>query len=251
MNILLATVLFLAPAAPLPGAAPAPPPAPVLRSAEEILRDNLQALGGAKILKQKKTLRFTSQLSAKGMAITGTIEHSATVSGGILVAITLNGFGTSKQGSDGRVAWAEDPINGLRVLQGAEKAQARLESTWMPELQWRKLYQTVRAIATPATAPVGGDHECTELVPRRGTPAIVCFDARTHLRTFQQGVNITPQGEIPYTTTFSEWRSVAGVGVPFVQEIAAGPMTLQSRIVDIKFDERLDTKMFKLPKAPR
>jgi hypothetical protein len=87
-----------------------------------------------------------------------------------------------------------------------------------------------------------------ELVPARAQPATACFDARTHLRIYQQGKQNTPQGEVPYTARLSDWRQVQGVMLPFVEETTAGPMTVEAKLSEVKFDQKLAPTLFRLPK---
>ena len=67
--------------------------------------------------------------------------------------MTLPGIGTMKSGSTGvgkaGVRWSEDPINGLRILKGAEDEQARMEATWNAELQLKQLFKTREPLPPP------------------------------------------------------------------------------------------------------
>ena len=96
-------------------AAPAADPAPA-RSAEAILDDYATAVGGEAAWKRHKNVRMKREVELKGMNMSGTDERYATSAGKALSVITLPGIGNFRQGSDGKVRWSEDPINGLRVL---------------------------------------------------------------------------------------------------------------------------------------
>ncbi len=243
-HIVLVCVLGLAPEA------LAEAEAPGLRDAKVVLADYVAAIGGEKAWKRRKTMRLRREIEAKGMGIRGTDERFATASGKALSVTTLPAIGTIKVASNGRIRWSEDPINGLRVLEGAEDEETRIEGTWNADLQLAKLYQKVRSVPPPSPPPAGRRYECVELTPKLGKPAVACFDAQTHLRALQTGVKATPQGDVPYSATFTDWRDVEGVRVPFAEELTAGPMTMTARIAEIRFDVKLDAKMFELPKAP-
>jgi hypothetical protein len=45
-----------------------------------------------------------------------------------------------RRGSDGHTAWAEDPINGLRVLKDAEAEDVRIAATWNSEWRLGEVY---------------------------------------------------------------------------------------------------------------
>src|SRR4051794_32514682 len=108
MKRLLVLVLLCASAT---HAAAAPSPTAILDA-------YAKAIGGTKAWAQHKNLRITRTLEAKGMQIRGTEERTAMPGGKMLSVTTIEGVGSMKQGADGKVRWTEDPINGLRVLQG-------------------------------------------------------------------------------------------------------------------------------------
>jgi zinc protease len=222
-------------------------PAPT-RSADAILDDYAKAVGGEQAWKKHKTVRMKRQVEIKGMNMSGTDERYATAAGKSLSVISLPGIGSFRQGSDGKVRWSEDPINGLRVLAGAEDEEAKVEATWNAELQLKKLYEKVRSVPPPEPPPAGKRYECVELTPKLAKPAVTCFDAESHLRVFQKGTHATPQGEIPYTVTFGDWREVEGIKMPFTEDTVAGPMNLGAKVTEVKFDEKVDGKLFVLPK---
>ena len=51
----------------------------------------------------------------------------------------------------------------------------------------------------------------------------MCFDATTHLISYQEGKQPSPQGEVPYAVKFSDWREVQGVKRPHREEMTVGP----------------------------
>jgi hypothetical protein len=185
------------------------------------------------------------------MQFSGTEERYATSAGQMLDLMEITGVMSAKQGSDGKVQWAEDQIFGLRILKGAEAEEARIDSTWNAELKVKELYEKVRSVPPPETPPAGKQWECLELTPRMGKPAVTCFDAETHLRIMQKGAKATPQGETPYRTVVSDWRTVKGLKLPFTEEMSMGPVTLHARVTEMKFDEKFPAKLFELPKAAK
>ena len=225
------------------------PPDVSSRSSKAILDDYARAIGGEQALGRHKNVYLKREIGVKGMGVNGTEERWSTAAGQLLSVTTLPGIGVVKQGSTGKVRWAEDPINGLRILKGAEEEQARLEGTWNADLKLAKLYKKVEVVPRPEGAPKSTPLECLKLTPAVGQPAVSCFDANTHLRVYQQGKQATPQGEVPYTAHLSDWRDVEGVKLPFREETTAGPMAVEARIAEVKFDQKMAPSLFKLPKA--
>jgi zinc protease len=225
-------------------------PAPKLRSPDEILADYIKAIGGAEALNKIQSVHLKRKLEVKGMQFTGREERSATAAGQLLVEMEITGVTKARQGTDGKVQWSDDQIFGLRILSGAEEEEARIDSTWNSDLHLKELYQQLRSVPPPE--PTGGrPWECIEMTPKVGKPTTSCFDAETHLRTLQKGIRAAPQGETPVRATFSDWRAVKGVKVPWVEELTMGPVTMVARVTELKFDEKFPAKLFALPKAAR
>jgi hypothetical protein len=227
------------------------------RDVDAILADHVTALGGKAILGRHKSLHIKRKIAIKGMGIEGDEERYAASGDRFLAITSIPGIGTVRQGSDGKTFWSEDPINGLRLLTGAEKEQARLDGSWNAELRMTKLYKKITVVPTPANATAsrpGGSAkpaaalECLELVPREGSPITICFDRQSHQRIFQTGRQMTPQGEMPFEAHFSQWKDFEGVSLPTLEETTAGPTTIEARLVEVKFDEKLDPGLFKLKK---
>jgi hypothetical protein len=242
--------------APTPAAAAPPPSAAATtaaqaaptRSADAILADHVTALGGKDVLGKHQSLRVKRTIAIKGMGIEGTEERLAAKGDRFLSTTSIPGMGVVRVGSDGKTFWAEDPINGLRLLTGPEREQARLDGKWNAELQMKKLYKKITPVAAPANAPKDVALECLELVPAEGHPMTACFDAQTHQRIYQTGRQSTPQGEIPFEARFSEWKTFEGVSLPTLEETAAGPTTIEARVAEVKFNEKIDPAVFKLKK---
>jgi hypothetical protein len=220
-----------------------------LRSPEEILADYVRATGGAEAMNRIKSLHLKRHLEVKGMQFSGTEERSATAAGQLLVVMEITGVTSARQGTDGKVQWSDDQIFGLRILNGAEEEEARIDATWNADLHLKELYQKLRSVTPPE--PSARPWECVEMTPRLGKPITSCFDAETHLRTLQKGVRATPQGETPIRAIFSDWRTVRGVKVPYVEELTMGPVTMIAKVTELKFDEKFPAKLFALPKAAR
>jgi hypothetical protein len=232
-------------ATPLPPAPPPPAPPPAPRSADDILADNVSAIGPAEAWNAHKTVRLEMTMSFQGVGITGKAQRLATASDKTIVVTEIPGVGTIREGSNGKVFWSQDPINGLRLLDGAEADQARLESVWNPELRSKELYAKIEAKVD--AGPDGKPLECVVLTPKVAPPTTRCFDPASHLQVIEKGIRPTPQGDTPFSSTVSDWRRVGGLLLPFGLETQAGPITFSAQVHSIVFDEPMDDKQFEPP----
>ena len=212
------------------------------RTVDVILADIAHALGSDAAWKAHKNVRMKLEMTFQGMGISGAGERFATNKDKSVVVTDLPGMGTIREGSNGKVFWSQDPINGTRTLSGAEADQARLESVWNPELRMRELY---KSIEVAPTSPPG--QECLVLTPSDAPPMTNCYDGKTHLQVSQKGTRSTPQGDTPFSSTLKDWREVGGLKMAFAVDTQAGPITFTARMTEVKFDVPIDEKMFDPP----
>ncbi|HVZ72162.1 MAG TPA: hypothetical protein VHJ20_07290 [Polyangia bacterium] len=216
------------------------------RPAAAILADVVAAMGGEAAWNAHTSMSEKIELSIAGLGMNGTGQRISTKDDKALLTTTLPGIGTTREGSNGKVVWSEDPINGARVLAGAEAEAARLESMWAPELRFDKLFTKIES--TTETGAGGVALECLVLTPHEGTPLTNCYDAKTHLQVVQRGSHPTPQGDTPFTSTVKDWRDVQGLKMPFAVETQTGPITFTLKITELELDVPVeDAKVFEPP----
>jgi hypothetical protein len=228
-------------------ARPAPPAPPAARSAAAILADAIKAIGGEAALNAHTTKRMKVEIVFQRMGITGAGEQLSTRSDKMLLTTDLPGIGTMREGSNGKLFWSDDPINGLRAITGAEGEQLRLAASWCPELHASELFKAieVKNEAGPGGAPL----ECLVQTPQEGAPISNCYDAATHLQVLQKGTHATPQGDTPFLSVLKDWRDVGGIKMAYAVDTQEGPLTFTMRITEVKLDEPMDDKLFEIPSA--
>jgi hypothetical protein len=224
--------------------------ATALRPAPAILADYASAIGGSEAWKRLRSVHVKRSLTVAGQGANGSEEHWATADGKNLSESTLKDVGTFRQGSDGHAAWSQDPVFGLRKLDGAEAEEARINGTWNAEPDLASLYLAVKSVPPPkeAQAEPGTSLECVELQRKIGKPSVLCFDAKTHLRVVQTGVQPSPGGDIPYKLVFGDWRTIKGIKTWYLEKMTAGPTTVEGRITSLVFDEKIPASRFKMPR---
>lgn len=222
-------------------AAPLPPARPV----DDIIRDVVAALGGAPAIMKHHSEHTKMTIAFQGLGITGTAEHWAAPGDKALTTTEIPNVASTREGSDGTRSWSQDPINGLRVLSGAEAEQAHLEAAWAQELRFKELFPKIEA--KNDVADDGTRLECLILTPRLSPPMTDCFDARTHLLVSQRGVRSGPQGETPFVARMKDWRPVAGIQVPFATEMQVGPLSFVGTVTLAEFDVPVAATLFAVP----
>jgi hypothetical protein len=247
MIALLAFVVALD-AAPVAVADVVAKPPLALRDARQVLADYAKSIGDENAWKRHNSIRVKRDVVVKAMHFTSHEETRIARGGRIFSTFEMPGMGVFRRGSDGHVAWSEDPIGGLRVLKDAEAEDMRIAAIWNAEWRLGDIYAKATSVPPPASAPAGQPWECVELAKAQGQPSTLCFDSKTHLRVWEKGVQASQGGEVPYVTKFSDWRLVDGVKVWHHEEVTVGPVTMEGSIVELAFDEPVPAKLLALPK---
>jgi hypothetical protein len=206
----------------------------------------VKATGGAAAWNAHKTAHYTMETTLQGMGMGGKGERFQTITHKALTIMEMTGLGRVREGTNGKVAWTEDPLQGIRYLEGQEEEQTRIGSSWNADMHAAELFAKLEAATEPG--PNGVTLECVIATPKLGKPLRSCYDARTHLQVSQSGVRASPQGDMPFRATLGGWREVGGVKIPFERNTQLGPITTVDRVLTVTFDEALDEKMFDPPK---
>jgi hypothetical protein len=153
-----AAVSPAAAASPMPSATtPAASPAK-LRAPEDILADAVKATGGAAAWNAHKTAHYKVETTLQGMGMGGTGERYQTRTDKSLMTMTMAGLGVVREGTNGKVAWTEDPVLGIRYLDGVEAEQTRIASSWNADLHAGELFSKLEAAARRCEAATTPRH---------------------------------------------------------------------------------------------
>jgi CubicO group peptidase (beta-lactamase class C family) len=131
---------------------------------------------------------------------------------------------------------------------GKKLEDIKLGSDFYPLLNWKTNYKTVEVKGIEKV----GDEECyvVEFTPEKGTRVTELYSVKTFLLMKRRGVIVSSTSEqsIPYSTTFSDYRDVDGIKLPFKTVNASPSMGEIITIVkSVKHNVPVDDKLF----APR
>src|SRR5437868_6872701 len=133
-------------------------------------------------------------LEFTGRGLKGTITIYQSAPNKNRAVIDLEGIGKIESGSDGEVAWENNAMQGPRVKQGVEKADAFRDATFNAALYWRKLYTKAETVGTETVT----GHECYKVVltPLEGNPTSHFYDKKSGLLIKTAAKRTTQMGEI-------------------------------------------------------
>ncbi|HKQ80366.1 MAG TPA: hypothetical protein VJ810_42120 [Blastocatellia bacterium] len=212
---------------------------------DQILDKYVQAIGGRQAVEKitSRVTKGTFEVSSAGL--TGEIEIYAKAPNKTLRIQKLSGVGEILDGYDGKIAWSQNPMMGLREKDGAERAAVVRSSDIHAPLKTRQLYSKLEL---KGKEKVGNRETYVILAtPAEGGPVKMYFDAETGLIARTDADIDTPQGQVHIETTVDDYREVDGVKMPFTlrQDSLMGSAVI--KLTEVKHNVAIDDAKFNKP----
>ena len=219
------------------------PPTPTVA---QIFDAYINATGGKAAYAKLTSTVTTGTFSITGQKIKGNYEVQAKAPNKIHISQTIESLGKTDQGYDGNTGWSRDPINGLRMLSGAELAQLKEQARFNGLLFWKEMYPKTEVLGI---RPVGSAKAyAVRLTPAAGKPTIQYFDVTTKLLVRQDQMVESPQGSIPTESYPSNWKAVDGVKQPYtMRQVVAGSNEIITISTSIKNNTAIPDSVFVKP----
>jgi len=122
-------------------------------------------------------------------------------------------IGSIERGTDGATFWEKSTMQGARLLEGDELAEALREAVFENLVYWRGSYDTV----TVAGIDTVEGSPCYKVVlkPKSGKSRTVFFDKSSGLVTKAVSIAATQMGDIPVETLVSDYRTLGDLLVSY------------------------------------
>lgn len=224
--------------------APAPEPEDSLPDAKELLAKSVEAVGGQATLDTVKSFHLVGTIGAPKQNLTGKVE-TWWKGGDFYMVQTIPGLGINRSGKKGDVIWAEEPINGLRKLEGKEAEQHMWASSLLLTADWDQFFDEAK---TTAEREIEGKKVYDiELSAKSGATLTLTLDAKTHLMVEQSFKVHSPLGAMPVTIRSTDYREVDGMKIPYKQVTNASLMELTQELSVVELNAPVDESTFAMP----
>jgi hypothetical protein len=183
-----------------------------LPEAGDVIARYQQAIGGADVLKGHTSIRSTGEFAMPAAGIVASFESVAVRPNRSRMRVEIPGFGEMRSGYTGEVAWAINPAEGPRLMDGAEARQAADEADFESAL---RLPRSIESMTTVERTTMGG-RECLKvrLQWRSGRETFDCYSTETGLligSTFKQESHL---GSIDAIVRYEDYREFGGMLLP-------------------------------------
>jgi hypothetical protein len=123
--------------------------------------------------------------------------------------IDIPGMGEMRQGFDGTVAWATNPMQGPSLLTGPSLDAAKEDND---PSNYSRQSPAITASETVEKTTLGGA-ECYKVKHtwKSGKTSFDCFSVADGMITWSQAKSVTPMGEVETTSTYAAYKDWGGI----------------------------------------
>lgn len=233
---------------------PAPPAPPAgdeeasLPQAGEVLDKLKAASGGEEVWKSIKNRRTTGKVTIPAAGMSADSASYVSDSGSMRETLIFPDFGEFKQGLDGELGWANDPIQGPRILGADELKQYKQMTQLHPLAHFEETYEKIEV---KGRAKIG-DLDCLHLVFTLKDPVRTenwWIDEEKFLLRKLSTVITSPLGKMPIETVVSDYRDIDGMALPYKLEIAQGPQKIHFTIEKYEHNVEITAEELAVPEG--
>lgn len=217
-----------------------------LPTAETVLNKYIDGSGGIESFEKVNSIALHGTIEIAGQGFTGPITIITARPDKMDTTVDLTGIGKFRSGSSQGVAWDFNPMQGPRILEGAERDQMLRQARLDKFVKWKENYSDVKVDAEDT---VDGK-ACWRLLatPVKTTKVEkLWFDKQSGLLIKAGSVVMTPQGEMAAETLFADYRDVGGRKVAFKMTQSVGPQVIVTTLDDVKINPELPATQFDPP----
>lgn len=222
------------------------PAAAKLPSVSEVLSKYVAAIGGREANEKIKSRHSKGTVELSPMGIKGGFETVGAPDSKLFTKMNLAGIGEMLEGSDGKTAWTQNPIQGGREKEGKELQQAMIAANFYREINLDKLYGDLKVTGT---ATVEGKEAYVVEAMNEGLPAEkFYFDTKTGYLLRSDATLISPEGNQPATIHYDDVREVDGVKLPFKIRTKLPQFEVVVVTSEVKHNLKVEDTTFARPK---
>lgn len=214
-----------------------------LPAADGIVRRYVEAMGGAE-LRDKQGMVTEGTFSLPAMGTSGPMTVSQARPNQLVLRMTLPGIGEMRSGFDGTVGWSLNPLEGPRVLSGAELEQVRDDADFRATLRDASLIESMETVERKEVD--GKACYRVRIVWTSGRETYDCYAVDSGLLLSTDLRTETVMGTVDATVLFSDYKEFDGIRLPTrtVQKVMGQEFVMT--VNSVRF-EKIDPAVFELP----
>lgn len=212
----------------------------------ELLAAHVEASGGAQAIAKFETVHMRGTVAVESHNLKGTMELWWQKDGKVYLEQDIEGIGKSRVGYDGETIWLDDPITGLRKLEGKEAASYLQSSLMFLGHDWQTYFSAANTIAKHKADD--GEVWEIELVSKAGPNLTVGLDADSKLIRYVKSVQPSMLGDMPIQVRNDRYETVEGYKFSMHKiNAVSGLLELDETITEFQVNVPVDAGLFEFP----
>jgi hypothetical protein len=212
-----------------------------LPAGEEVMARYRAALGGEQAFANYQSIHTRGEVSMPAVGITAAVEGFSAKPNRTAVSITIPGLGQIRTGYTGAVAWATDPMEGPRLLQGAEARQFADAAVFGSTMRPSSLLES--ATTVDRTTIAGRACLKVKLVWKSGRESHDCYSEETGLLVATQETVDTSTGIVESVSLYDDYRDFGGVQMATRTTMQRMGREQIITVTDVQFDSVPDSAL--------
>lgn len=217
------------------------------KDVQDILEKSIEATGGREKLEKIKSSRMLAEFTMSGMGVSGTSEIVHAYPNKIYIIQRIEGLGEIIQAFDGEKGWAQDPMQGFRMLSDVEVAALKQNESITEALNYDDTYE-------------GGEVLGEESVDGVAVWKVKLVDANTqneetHYYAKESGrllkveleVDMGPMGKVPAVMKISKYSEQDGIAYPSEMEMSNAGMVINLTFNELELNPVVEDSLFAAP----
>ncbi len=213
----------------------------------EVLEANIAATGGRDLISSIKSSRLKGSLSIPAVGISGTNEMAMKFPDKLYVAQEIPGMGKMVQAYDGTVGWANDPMQGFRLLSEGEIISLKQNDNFSDMLAYQDVYSSGELLADVEVE--GQLSSVLKLVAADTGLEQTCYYSKESglLVRMDMIADMGPMGKLPASMTVKSYQKQDGISFPAVIEMKNAGMVINMTFDSLEINLELDDSLFAAP----
>ena len=215
-----------------------------LPEAEALFAANVKAIGGKDKIDTIKTYYTESEMEIPAQKIK--ITNKMWWKGGDFYAeAEMPGMGVTKVWKVGEELWSEDPINGMRKVEGKEAEQQMRSNALVLTAEWKEYFASAK---TSGRRSLDGKMVIDVLLTTEsGDEVTMTFDESSSLLVEQSYMQDSPQGKIPMTMRVDAYEDYDGFKSVTKSTIDMTVAKIVSTVTKFELNAKIEKDKIKLP----
>ncbi len=215
-------------------------------SPSELVERYAEAVGGREAFLNLPAIQLTGKLALPARNIEGNLLIARTSEPiQVFTEITIPGIGALRTGYDGNTGWANDPIQGPRVVEGMELDRIRDMSSLAATVREMEFYSEMETLEK---AEMNGEScwKVRMVWTENGRESYDCYSIETGLIVATVTMQSSPNGTMEVLTLLSDYKQFGNVLLPTRMD---QPNTTGGQVItvtEVIFDD-IPNGMFELP----